>query len=136
MLAPRECYLQWINFYRRLRSIFRGIILMFVNIGRKFIYLVEIFFLTKWNIIYESLSFDIIFFPIYDSQRKVERLCTLLNFKKESDIHKSEDHLLLFDMNIGKYNLLLICIFFHRRGVVIVNESKTKWIYVVKTVSN
>ena len=39
-------------------------------------------------------------------------------------------------MNIGKYNLLLICIFFHRRGVVIVNESKTKWIYVVKTVSN
>ena len=70
LLVPRECYLQWINFYRRLRSIFRGIILMFVNIGRKFIYLVEIFFLTKWNIINESLSFDIIFFAQFMTARE------------------------------------------------------------------
>ena len=45
--ARREGYLQWINFYRRLRSIFRGIILMFVSIVGKFSYLVEITFPDK-----------------------------------------------------------------------------------------
>ena len=39
----------------------------------------------------------------------------------------------MLDVNIGK---LLLINLFNGRNVVIVYESKTKWIYVVRTVSN
>ena len=54
-------------------------------------------------------------------------------FRKQLDVLKPEDYQQSLDVNIGK---LLWLIFFNGRKVVIVNESKTKWIYVMKTVSN
>ena len=66
--APRECYLQWINFYRRLRSIFLGILLVFVSIVGKFIYLVEIIFPDKMKYYSWVVMLWFNFFsPIYDS---------------------------------------------------------------------
>ena len=54
-------------------------------------------------------------------------------FRKQLDVLKPEDYQQSLDVNIGK---LLWLTFFNGRKVVIVNESKTKWIYVMKTVSN